>query len=88
MCGCVSQLPLPHVNQQSEVSEKISSNDELVDVCNNEDPREGATEAEVECEGMLAIHVCRDGGVVHRSQGELVWFVFTMRLMSWAFKTS
>lgn len=77
MCGCVSQLPLPHVNEQSKALEKVGSNDGLLDVC-DEDPWEGATETEAECEGALA--VCSDGSVVHCSQGELVWCVLAIRV--------
>ena len=38
VCGCVREALVPHVNKQVVGSEKITSKDGLLDVCNDKDP--------------------------------------------------
>ena len=50
LCECVGEELVPHVNKQ----EKISSEDGLLDVCNDEDPQEHPTEFQVKCKRSIA----------------------------------
>ena len=54
LCECVREALVPHVNKQVVGSEKISSKDGLLDVCNDEDPPECPTEPRVQCKRSIA----------------------------------
>lgn len=48
--GCVGEMPVFHVDHETEVTEEVGSNNRLLDICYDENPLESATESEVECE--------------------------------------
>ena len=50
---CVGEALVPHVNKQVVGSEKISPEDGLLDVCNDEDILEHPTESQVECKQSI-----------------------------------
>ena len=68
--GCVDQLALLHVDQQSKVSQEIGTEDGFVNISDDENPRQRSSEAEVEGERSLA--VCSDGSVVYGHKCEFV----------------
>ena len=58
LCECVGEELVPHVNKQ----EKISSEDGLLEVCNDEDPQEHPIEFQVKCKRSIAnrgVTACR-----------------------------
>ena len=54
------------------MSQEISTEDGLLDVSNNEDPRQQSSEAEVEGEQSFAIR--SNGSIVHGHECEFLWW--------------
>ena len=61
---------MPHINKQIVGSEKISSEDGLLDICNDEDPAERPTESQVKCKRSIAEG--RNRGAIDGLQAEVV----------------
>ena len=55
MGDCICQLKFPHVYEESEMMKEISTLDGFLHVSGEENPREGMTNTETECERTFAI---------------------------------
>ena len=69
VCGCVREALVPHVNKQVVGSEKITSKDGLLDVCNDKDPPKCPTESQVGCKQSMAKG--RDRGAIDGRPADL-----------------
>ena len=70
LCVCIDQLAVLHVNQKCKMSQKISTEDGLPNISNDENPRECSSKTEVECEGAFTIRA--NWSIVYSSEGQRV----------------